>query len=159
MDDTTRAGHELLDRVAGLEIEVEDFQRGGEPDAGWTRAVLRIDADHVATCGLGLAFALGVLSFDDGRPRGMSEIDYAERDELTVADLVRHLSFEHGALRLSLDYLRGRMLKTDVSVHPDGRVVLVARNRDLLPEQWIEKLQGKERRLRVLPDAPDGDEA
>jgi hypothetical protein len=45
--------------------------------------ILRADVEHGA---LVLMFALAVLSFHDGRPRGRSHVNYVERDEWTVDD-------------------------------------------------------------------------
>jgi len=51
---------------------------------------------------------------------GLQQVE--ESGSFTLGDLVTHLSFVNGTLCLSTDYLRGRMMKTDVTVHADGRI-------------------------------------
>ena len=77
-------------------------------------------ADVVEWGALGLLFAIGVLSFADARPRGLSEIEYVESDDFRVLDLLAGLKFQNGELHLDTDYLRGRRLKTRVVVRSDG---------------------------------------
>ena len=40
-----------------------------------------------------------VRSFGDARPRGVSGVDFEEKDQRYVADMLRHLHYEHGQLR------------------------------------------------------------
>jgi len=56
-----------------------------------------------------------------------------------------------GTLCLSTDYLRGRMMKTDVTIRPDGRIDLITRNRGEAASRWVMRLQGK-RILQALKD-------
>lgn len=100
-------------------------------------------ADTVEWAGFGLIFALAVLSFADARPRGHSDIDFLEKDEFTVADLFECLRFSNGELYFSADYLRGRCMKTDITVRRDGRVTLSTRNRGQAALRWLDRLQGK----------------
>ena len=74
-------------------------------------------------------FALAVLSFADARPRGLSDQDLVDGDEFTVSDLFECLRFVSGELRFSSDYLRGRCMKTDITVRKDGMLTLSTRNR------------------------------
>jgi len=92
---------------------------------------------------LALIFALAVLSFHDARPRGMSDIDYVERDEWTLDDLCRHLHFSNGALGFDADYVRGRMMKTRVTVWPTGVAEIQTTNRHQMASRWINTLKGK----------------
>ncbi|MEM7245880.1 MAG: hypothetical protein AAF533_11085 [Acidobacteriota bacterium] len=142
---------ELLARLFGVDVQLIELTRRGEADDGWTRAVLRLPEEHLEDCSVALALALLRDSFDDGRPRGYSSQDYVERDALTIVDLVEHLRFIEGSLTVSIDYLRGRMLKTDVTIGANGEVVLIARNRDMLPERWIRALLGEPGGLRLVP--------
>jgi hypothetical protein len=74
-------------------------------------------------------FALAVLSFADARPRGVSDMHFADGDEFTVADLLAHLRYQRGELHFDADYVRGRCMKTDVTVRPNGHVTLATRCR------------------------------
>ncbi|HVO72063.1 MAG TPA: hypothetical protein VMT24_18565 [Aggregatilineaceae bacterium] len=100
-------------------------------------------ADIAEWAAFGLIFALAVLSFADARPRGQSDIDFLEDDEFTVADLFECLRFSNGELRFSVDYLRGRCMKTDITVRRDGRMTLSTRNRGQAALRWLDRLEGK----------------
>ena len=56
-------------------------------------------------------------------------MDFVENDQWTAADLLRHLRYKGGQLVCEIDYVRGRMMKTDVTVFPDGRFTLTTINR------------------------------
>lgn len=101
------------------------------------------DEADVEFAAFGLIYVLGVLSFADASPRGNSTIDFAKGDEWTAADMLRHLRFERGALRFYADYVRGRMMKTEIVVRANGTVKLVTTNRGAAAKRWIERLQGK----------------
>jgi hypothetical protein len=100
----------------------------------------------------GFLFTLAVLSFHDARPRGISELDYQPSDTFTVADFFDCLLFGRGELRLHTDYLRGRSMKTDVTVRPDGTVTLMTRGRGQSALRWLDQLRGK-KRIAVVPVA------
>lgn len=107
------------------------------------------DVEHYA---FAVIYALGVLSFADARPRGVSDIDFQEKDDWTAADMLRHLRFERGELRFYADYVRGRCLKTTIVVRADGTFVLDTVNRGEAATRWIARLQGK-KILSVVEDA------
>jgi hypothetical protein len=119
------------------------------------RIDFRIDEDDLETSSFGLLFALAVFSFAEARPRGVSGVDYEENDEFGLEDLLLHLRFEGGNLMLSTDYLRGRMMKTDVTIGPDGSVQIVTRNRGEAASRWVMRLQGK-KVLRSVEEPGDG---
>jgi len=104
---------------------------------------------------LGFLFTLASLSFADARPRGLSGPDYIEGDELTVADFVEGLRYERGRLRFTADYLRGRRVKTDVEVRPNGTVELATRGRGKAALRWLDRLKGK--RLMEVIENPTED--
>ena len=143
------AGHVLLKQVAGLRIRILKSEGEERPDASWQRLTCHVHRDDLPHAVFGLIFALGVLSFSDARPRGSSEIQFRQRDEWTVADMFEHLRYERGMLDFDADYVRGRMMKTRVSVHANGRLVLETRNRHEMATRWIELLQGK-KHLRLV---------
>jgi hypothetical protein len=92
---------------------------------------------------LGFLFVIGVLSFVDARPREYSVIEYAEKDEFQVGDLVQNLRWERGELKFSADYIRGRRMKTDLVLRPDGSGRLMTTGRGKAPLVWLERLKGK----------------
>ena len=103
-------------------------------------------AEIVEWGALGFLFAIGVLSFADARPRGLSEV---ESDDFRLSDLLAGLRFQNGELRLDTDYLRGRRLKTRVAVRPDGTGTLETVGRGKAALRWITRLKGK-KPLRAL---------
>ena len=100
-------------------------------------------ADIAEWASFGLIFALAVLSFADARPRGLSDRDFVDDDEFTVSDLFECLRFVSGELRFSSDYVRGRCMKTDITVKKDGLLTLSTRNRGQAALRWLDRLQGK----------------
>ena len=124
---------------------------------GMMRIRFSIDEEDVSTSAFGLIFALGVLSFHDARPRGMSEMDYEEKDDWHVADMLRCIRFEDGMLRFYADYVRGRMLKTRVDIYKDGKVELQTAGRARVAEGWIRRLKGK--RLLEITDRQETGQA
>jgi hypothetical protein len=84
---------------------------------------------------------IGALSFGDARPRGSSDIDYQEKDEWRFSDMVTRLQLERGALVFDADYVRGRMMKTRVTVGPDGKFVVETRNRHEMAVRWLRAIR------------------
>lgn len=107
------------------------------------------DAEHFA---FGFIYALGVLSFADARPRGVSGMHFEENDDWSVGDMLRHLTFERGELHFYADYVRGRCMKTTVIVRGNGTFLLDTVNRGEAATRWIAKLQGK-KMLRPVDDS------
>jgi hypothetical protein len=99
--------------------------------------------DIVSWGAFGFLFALGALSFNDARPRGVSGQEYVEDDELTLADFIDCVTFANGQLRFHADYLRGRRLKTEIVVSPDGCVSLRTIGRGKTALRWLDRLAGK----------------
>jgi len=81
------------------------------------------------------------------------EIDYHPNDEFTVADFFDSLSYKRGELRLKTDYIRGRSMKTEVTIRPDGTTTLTTWGRGESALRWLDQLQGK-KRIAPVP-APD----
>lgn len=127
-----------------IETEIEDTADGEEK---LVRVELQLGGDEPgedAEWGaLGFIYVLAILSFADARPRGMSEADFEEGDQLSVRDLVRGLRYVRGNLEFSADYVKGRCVKTDVTVRPDGRVTLRTRCRGEAAVRWVDRLEGK----------------
>jgi hypothetical protein len=149
------AGHKLLE--TGTLVEFDIVETKIEESPGGDETIVRIDlllgeqeedddersADHEWGA-FGFIFCLALLSFADARPRGYSEQEFVEQDELEVADLLDHLRYERGRLRFSADYLRGRCVKTDITVRPDGTATLETRCRGETATRWVARLKGKQ---------------
>ena len=148
------AGYKLLE--TGTLVEFDVVETKIEESPGGEETVVRIDLllgeqeeddderslDHEWGA-FGFVFCLGLLSFADARPRGYSEEMFVEQDELEVADLLDHLRYERGKLRFSADYIRGRCVKTDITVRPDGTATLETRCRGEAATRWVARLKGK----------------
>ena len=91
----------------------------------------------------GFLFVLGLLSFADARPRNASEIEYDPKDEFTILEFMNGLRYERGELRFSGDYVKGRCVKTDITVRADGTATLSTRNRGEAAVRWVQRLKGK----------------
>jgi hypothetical protein len=129
-----------------VKILMQDVDPEAEPDE-------EDDSNVIESCAFGLIYALGVLSFADARPRGISEKDYAEKDDWRVGDMLRHLRFERGRLHFYADYVRGRSMKTTVEIDKDGKIMLETVNRGEAATRWVARLQGK-KTLGLVGDEP-----
>lgn len=98
------------------------------------------DVEHYA---FAFIYALGAQSFADARPRGVSGMDYDEKDEWSAADMLRCLKFRDGALHFYADYVRGRCLKTTIEVRADGTFLIDTVNRGEAATRWVARLQGQ----------------
>jgi hypothetical protein len=148
--DDRSAGMHLLEKGTLVEFKILDVQvMPGPDDAEFGfRIDLRLgdedeDSNDVEWGGLGFCFVLAVLSFADARPRGASEMDYQEDDQITLMDFLEGFSFVRGELHFRGDYIRGRRLKTDITVKPDGAVTLETVGRGKAALQWLDRLKGK----------------
>lgn len=105
--------------------------------------------DLVEWGAFGFLFVLALLSFADARPRGFSENEYTETDELRLADFVDGLTFRRGTLHFHADYVRGRRVKTGIIVTAEGAVTIETVGRGKVLLRWIDRLKG-EGGLRVV---------
>ena len=136
-------------RFRKLKVEGEEH-----PDRSWQRVTCHLHREDVPWAAVPLIYALSVMSFADARPRGVSEVEYLENDEWTLADQAARLQLERGRLVFDADYVRGRMMKTTVDIDRGGVIRLETTNRGESAARWVATLQGK-RKLRVL-DPPEG---
>ena len=150
--------HELIKTAVAAEISVTSTEIS--PTSTGDRFV-RIegrlgteDEDHVEWAAFGFLYVIGLMSFGAARPRGNSDIDFQEQDTWSAADMQRRLRYENGRLSFESDYVRGRMMKTDVMLFPDGRFTLTTTNRGEAATRWVTRLQGK----KVLAAVPEADE-
>lgn len=150
MSDELPIEYELLKDVVALNLKVLDTKIEHFMDNTHVKIVMQdVDEEEdensnaIESCAWGLIYALGVLSFADARPRGVSDMHYVEKDEWHVGDMLRHLRFERGRLHFYADYVRGRMLKTTIDIDRDGKITLDTVNRGEAATRWVSKLQGK----------------
>ena len=147
------AEHSLLKTGTLVLFRVVDKQTELSPDQ--ENVFVRVDlifegddeetdpAEVVEWGAFGFLFTLAALSFHDARPRGTSELEFQSRDEFTVADFFECPTFSEGVLRLHTDYVRGRRMKTDVTIRPDGNVMLTTWGRGQRALRWLDTLRGK----------------
>jgi len=151
------AGYELLKTgsIVNFEIVKTDIHEGPDPSEFSVEIQLAFPPDpeteetDLRWGAFGFLFVIGTLSFADARPREASVIDYVENDEFLLGDFIGSLRWEGAALRFSADYLRGRRMKTDVVLQPDGSGRLTTTGRGMTPVRWLERLQG-EGRMRLV---------
>lgn len=151
MSDELPIEYELLKDVVPLNLKVLDTKIEHFMENTHVKIVMQdVDEEEedensnvIESCAWGLIYALGVLSFADARPRGVSDMHYVEKDEWHVGDMLRHLRFERGRLHFYADYVRGRMLKTTIDIDRDGKITLETVNRGEAATWWVSKLQGK----------------
>jgi hypothetical protein len=123
----------------GMRLQVKFVAEEGEDDQDEADV-----AEEIAEWGaFGFIFVLGVLSFEDAKPRNLSSVDYREKDEFTVADFIERLRFVRGELHFDADYIRGRRIKTRVAVRANGTVRLETTGRGKAVLRWLERMQGK----------------
>ncbi|MBT4081430.1 MAG: hypothetical protein HOE82_12540 [Gammaproteobacteria bacterium] len=97
----------------------------------------------------GFLYLIASLSFSEATPRGVSDIEYSEADELSLDDFIAGLSFRNGNLCYEVDYLHGRCIKTDICIMPDGHIDVQTRGRGQQLLHWIRRLQG-EKKMSVI---------
>jgi hypothetical protein len=145
----------------GTLVEFEVTSRSSEPSPDGETSSVRVELqlggpddgdgeDQAQWGGFGILFVLAALSFHDARPRGYSEKQFLDDDELTVSDFFEGLRFVRGELHYDADYVRGRCVKTEIVVRRDGSVRLETRGRGESALRWIERLQGK-KMLELVP--------
>lgn len=154
MPDSDRmTGYELIKTATLVNFDIIEKEAQPSPDGEETCVHIEMllgeeeedgeRTEDVEWGAFGFIFALAVLSFHGARPRGVSDMHYEDEDEFTVADFMQNLRYERGELRFTSDYLRGRCMKTDVTVRPNGSVTLTTRNRGESALRWVDRLKGK----------------
>jgi hypothetical protein len=99
--------------------------------------------DTVEWGAFGFIFTLANLAFKDAAPRGGSKNDYVEDSYVRLEDMMRCLEFKRGTLQFYCDYLHGRLVKTNITIHQDGRVETSTFCRGSALMTWLRLLQGK----------------
>jgi len=163
IDDTPSAEHQLFNTGTLVPFRVLDTQTEIAPDKEnlfvRVERVFEDDQDDtdpealVEWGAFGFLYALTALSFHDARPRGTSAVEFHSEDRFTVADFLEAVSFGRDGLRIETDDVRGRSMKTEVMIRPDGRVTLTTWGRGKRALHWLDRLQGK-RRLQAVSSGP-----
>jgi hypothetical protein len=151
-DDNLPFEYKLLRDATALDLTILDTKIEDFMESTHVKITLEEEPDVLSSCAWGLIYAIGVLSFADARPRGISDMHFVEKDDWYVADMLEHLRFDHGRLHFYADYVRGRCLKTTVDIDKDGKIVVETVNRGEAATRWISKLQGK-KVLSLVDDA------
>lgn len=136
---------ELSPDKENLSVKV-DLQITGEEDDD--------PEDIVEWAAFGFIFVIASLSFYDGRPRGISGIDFEKEDQFSVADFLEGLTYHRDGLRFHGDYIRGRSLKTEINVAIDGTVWISTWGRGESLYRWLDLLKGK-KTLRAITSVDD----
>ena len=136
---------ELSPDKQNVSVHADLVLQGDEEDAD--------PAEIVEWAAFGFLFILASLSFHDARPRGYSDGDFLTTDDFTVDDFLECLTYSQRGLHLRADYIRGRCLKTDITIQPNGTVTLTTWGRGQSALRWLDTLQGK-KRLGVVTAAP-----
>jgi hypothetical protein len=155
MSDDTPAVHEILRTALLMRFRILRAEGEEHRDRSWQRVTCHVHREDLPWGAVPLIYAIGLQSFTDARPRGSSGIDYVEKDEWTVVDMASRLRFERGMLAFEADYVRGRMVKTDVTVGPDGRLTVETRNRHEMALRWLRTLKGQ-KHIRLVASAEEG---
>ena len=144
-DSTTPAGYTLVESGSLMPFEIigTDIQPTVGDEDKIVDMELQLDEELVENCALGFMFVLCLQSFHDGRPRGFSGNWFEDDDEFTVEDFLDHLRYRFGNLHINLDYIRGRCLKTTITIEQDGKCRAHTHNRGEALTRWVDRLQGK----------------
>lgn len=148
--------HDLLRSATLARFRILRVDGEEHPERSWQDIHCHLHREDVPWAAIPLIYTLGGLSFGDARPRGMSDVEYDERDEWQIADTFQRLQLERGGLSFDTDYVRGRMMKTSVSVRPDGRFTIETRNRHRMALRWLGALKGK-KHIRLVVSSPSID--
>ncbi len=142
-------------RVVGEEVRVgpDQAEFGFRIDLDFEGEEDEDATDTVAWGAIGFMFVVAAMSFQDARPRGASELEYDETDMLRASDFLEGFRFERGVLEYDGDYVRGRRMKIQIAVRPDGTATVETRGRGKAPARWLARLQGEQSIKAVTDDA------
>lgn len=146
---------ELTRSAAMARFRVLAFDGEEHGEYSRQRATCHIHRGDVSWAAVPLIYAIGALSFADARPRESSEIDHEEKDEWLFADLLTRLRLQRDMLAFDADYVRGRMMKTHVTVHSNGSFIIETSNRYEMVRRWLDALKGRSH-LRLVAAKGEG---
>lgn len=150
MDD--RESRWILLTTLGIELEVLGTEVQPTTEDVVTTVRFLIPEEDRSYCEFQILFSLAMLSFADARPRGASGIDFEDDDAWTLDDFFDALSYRQGELHFHVDYVRGRLMKTRITVSKTGEVELETTHRGTAATRWVDRLRGQ-KPLQVVPDA------
>ncbi len=129
MNTDRTADHELLKTGTLVDFRVVDKSNELTPDK-----------ENVLMC-IDLAFQAD----EDQEPSDV--VEWAAHGFLfclaVLSEFMEGLSFGRNGLRFYADYIRGRLLKTDITVRSDGTVTLTTWGRGEAALRWLDRLKGK----------------
>ena len=134
---------QLLSEAIGIPVKIisnefKEFNKNTNH-----KIVFRIEEDEPDLFAFSVLFALSLMSFTYAAPRGYSENIFIPDEQWSLEYFIQGLSFQHGCLRYSGDYVSGRHMKTDIEFEEGGTVTLETRNRGKGADRWILNLKGK----------------
>jgi hypothetical protein len=133
--------YDLINQAMTTPIEIEST--AGNGDLEHMKITCKISEDDVETSTFGLFYTLSLLSFRDARSAGGSELQYEERDGWLAIDMLRCLQFHSGQLLFEADYVRGRRMKTNITLNKGGVLALETSGRGTSATRWLSTIQGK----------------
>ena len=148
MDNEKLLPHQILTETIGISIKMltNDFKElpGYEGSVNsYQEIVFQVNEEDPDLYAINVLFTLSLMSFTFAAPRGLSEMYFVPDDEWDLGYFLRGLEFQHKRLYFSSDYVSGRLMKTDITFEPGGKVTLTTRNRGRGAERWLLHLQGE----------------
>ncbi len=81
MKEDLKTQYELIHSAATALFRICHVEGEEHPDRSWQRVTCHVHREDVSWSAIPLIYVIGDLSFADARPRGVSDIDYFEKDE------------------------------------------------------------------------------
>jgi hypothetical protein len=135
--------YQMLSEAVGIPIKIISNEFKEFHGNSHHKIVFQIKEEDPDIFTFSVLFALSLMSFTFSAPRGYSEIEFIPDEEWTLEYFVQGLSFQHGSIKYSGDYVSGRHMKTNIVFESGGRVTVETRNRGRGADRWILHLQGK----------------
>jgi hypothetical protein len=127
---------QLLRDGMGLPVRVTECRRG----SNFQELRARLSGLQSGNL-IPVLFLLTSLAFLEA---SSEEVDAVQApDGWTPVDFLSHLRLEDGALKVSLDRIRGRKVCTDVSLSPDGELSILTRDRGQSATRWLAFVEGR----------------
>jgi len=141
-------GIKLLEQTIGVHIKIlsneyQELPGYGDQINTHQQIVFQIKEEEPDDYAVGILFCLSLMSFSYSAPRGMLEIEFVPDEEWNLGYFVQGLRFWLKNFCFTSDYVSGRLMKTNISFEPGGKVTLTTRNRGRGAERWLLNLQGK----------------
>ena len=128
---------------AALLTPIEMIKKEDNKPLEHFRIECKIDEEDVSTSAFGLIYTLSLLSFRDARGAGYSETQFIDNDDWLALDMLSKLEFNSGGLLFYADYVRGRRMKTTITMNAEGILIIETSGRGSSVERWVLTVQGK----------------